>query len=140
MKFKSTLATFVSALVLTSTAFAIQSSPKVCPSVSAIQAEGMTMAAEMVEGLYLTYNLSHYDTPLNWAFIIGPVNATSDESALEEGNQQLTTLSGTPSPEESGGAWACEYNTASDELVAVAILADETLSPMKMGQYLRRAR
>lgn len=139
MMFKSKLTTFVGALVLAGSSFAAQDKPDACPSMTAVQAEGMTMSAEILEGMYLTYNLSHYDTPSNWVFIMGPVNAESDETALAESNQILATLSGTPSPEEDGeNGWLCEYDTGSQDLSAFAIQADDAISPLKLSRYLRK--
>lgn len=138
MMFKTKLAAFVGALILAGSSFAIQDKPDACPSMASIQAEGMTMSAEILEGLYLTYNLSHFDTPANWAFVMGPVAADSDDMAIEQSNELLTTISGNPSPkQDSEDTWVCEYNTGSQELGAFAILTDEVLSPLKMSRYLR---
>ncbi len=139
MMFKSKLATFVGALVLAGSSFAIQDKPESCPSITAVQAEGMTSSAEIIEGLYLTYNLSHFDTSSNWVFVMGPVAAETDEMAIEESNQLLTTISGTPTPtQDEEDTWICEYNTGSQELAAFAILTDDAISPFKMGRYIRR--
>lgn len=139
MMFKSKLATFVSALVLASSVFAAQDKPDVCPGMSAIQAEGMTNAAEILEGLYLTFNLSHYDTPSNWVFIMGAIIAESEDKALEESNQILSTMSGSPTPVDDGeGSWICEYETSNPDVSAFAVQADDMISPLKMSRYLRK--
>ncbi|RUR20645.1 DUF4949 domain-containing protein [Legionella sp. km535] len=139
MMFKSKLATFVSALVLASSVFAAQDKPEICPGMAAVQAEGMTNAAEILEGLYLTFNLSHYDTSSNWVFIMGAINADSEDIAIEESNQILSTMSGSPTPEDDGeGSWICQYETNVPEVSAFAVQADDMISPLKMSRYLRK--
>jgi hypothetical protein len=139
MMFKSKLATFVSALVLAGSAFAVQDKPDVCPGMPAIQSEGMTNAAEILEGLYLTFNLSHYDTPSNWVFIMGAITAESEDRAIEESNQILSAMSGSPTPEDDGeGSWVCQYETNNPDVSAFAVQADDMISPLKMSRYLRK--
>lgn len=139
MMFKSKLATFVSALVLAGSTFASTEKPAGCPNMTALQSEGLTMAAEILDGMFITYNLSHYNTPSNWVFIMGPVAAASNDNALEEGNKILSTLSGTPDPEEDeDGSWLCAYETGSEDLAAFAIQTEDMISPLQMNRYLRK--
>lgn len=141
MMFKSRLATLVSALVLAGSAFSMSEGPATCPSLSAVQAEGVTNASMILEGFYLDYNASNFGTDNNWFLIMGPIEAESDEEALEEGNRLLTTLSGSASPEENeNGDWICDYNSGSQELGVFAVLAPQDMSPAKMKQYLPRVR
>lgn len=146
MKFKSRLysnriiATIIGTLVLAGSAFAAEQSPKSCPALSAIRAEGMSNAIELVEGIYLTYNLSYYDTTTNWGFIIGPVKANTDERALRQSNKLLTIMTGSPKPEEDNeGNWICEYQTGNPDISAFAINTDDMISPRNMIRYLRRS-
>ncbi|CAM2731698.1 DUF4949 domain-containing protein [Legionella worsleiensis] len=141
MMFKSKLATFVSALVLAGSVFAAQDKPEKCPGMAALQAEGMTNAAEIIEGLYLTFNLSHYDTPSTWVFVMGPIDANSEDVSLRHSNEILASMSGTSTPEDDGeGSWLCEYQTRAPGVSAFAILADDMISPLKMARYLRKTR
>lgn len=139
MMFRSKLATLLGSLVLAGSALAGTQNTLVCPSINALQAEGLGTAAEILNDFYLTYNMSQFDTNSQWVFMVGPINADSEESALDEGNQMLATLSGNPSPEDVGNdAWACQYEIASQEMVAVAIHADDMMSPLSMSRYLRK--
>ncbi len=139
MMFKSKLATFVGAFVLASSVYAAQEPPDACPSMAAIQSEGMTNAAEILEGLYLTFNISHYDTLSNWVFIMGAIAAESEERSIEESNQLLATMSGAPTPEDDGeGSWVCQYETNDPDIAAFAVQADDMVSPLKMSRYLKK--
>ena len=61
MMLKSKLATFAGALVLAGSAFA-----NVCPDINDIKAEGLSMAELIAPNIYLTYNISTYNTSSNW--------------------------------------------------------------------------
>ncbi|WP_298626487.1 DUF4949 domain-containing protein [uncultured Legionella sp.] len=139
MMFKSKLAIFFGTLIFASSVLAGQDKPDVCPDMPAIQSEGMTNAAEILEGFYLTFHVSHYETPSNWVFIMGGITAESEERAIETSNQILSTMSGSPTPENDGqGSWVCQYATNTPELSAFAVQADDMLSPVKMSRYLRK--
>ena len=139
MMFKLRLAGFVCALVLASSAYTFHDkSPTACPSMGAIQAEGVTLAAEVLDERYVTYHISHYDTPATWVFIMGPVLANSGSDALMQSNAILTTLSANPTPEEDeDNTWICNYYFGSDAFTVVAIQADDMISPTQMRHYLR---
>jgi hypothetical protein len=140
MMFKSKLATFVGALVLAGSSFAAQGVPQSCPGINAIQSEGLPNAGEIFQGMYLAYNVSNYATPSNWVFIMGPVMADSEEMALESSNDLLATMSGTPEPQnDNEGNWICEYDTGEPNVAALAIQADDMISPLNMARFLRRA-
>lgn len=138
MMFKTKLATLVGALTLATSAFAAHQAPEACPSVSAIQNEGLSMSIEVMQDMYLAYNLSRYNTESNWVFVIGIINAESDDEALDEGNENLSTLTGAPTPEEEDGSYICEYDTGSQDLAAFAIQADDMVSPLKMTHYFKK--
>lgn len=140
MMFKSKLAAFIGAVVFAGLSFAKPSIPVICPGMPAVQAEGFTLSMEVFQGIYITYNTSHYDTSSNWVFFLGPISARSDESALIQGNQILSTLNpGKTLPQEDEeGSWYCQYETGIESLSAVAVQVDGMISPFKMNQYLRK--
>lgn len=139
MKFHSKLAIFISSLIMVGSSFAFQGQPSACPSMASLQSEGMINSAEILEGMYLTYTQSHYDTNSSWVFIMGPIMAESDEIAVSESNQFLTTMSGNPEPiQDEEGNWTCEYDTNNQELSAFAIQTEEQMSPGRMNRYLKK--
>lgn len=139
MKLKSRLIAFAGALVMAGSSFAAFEGPTACPSVGAIKAEGLVMAEIMMNGIYLTYNLSPYDTTENWLFVIGPVMSDSDDEALDEGNKMLDKLSGTPIPQNiEDESWACIYNIGYENTFAVAFQSDSMLSLSKVKHYLNK--
>lgn len=132
MMFKSKLVCFIGAVSLSSSVFALHQKPEVCPNISAIQAEGVTKAVDSQENIYYTFNQSNYNTEVNWVFIIGPIQSNSPKTAINEGNKLLSTVSGNPEPkEEEDGAWVCDYETNSSDLVAFAVLTDENIVPLR---------
>jgi len=140
MMFKSKLATLTGALVLASSTFAMTEKPMACPSLVAIQGEGVTMASEILGDLYLTYNTSNYGTPNDWYFIMGPVSAQSEANALEKANKVLKTMSSIPFPQsDEDGNWVCEYPTGSQDLEAIAVHPQGTMSPIKMRQFIQHS-
>lgn len=132
---------FLSALAITSSAFALQEKqPAACPSMNSVKAEGVTLAAEVLDERYVTYNISHYDTSSTWVFIMGPLSAESGNDALVRSNAILATLSADPVPEEDeDNTWICNYYFGSDAFAAVAIQADDMVSPLRMSYYLRHS-
>lgn len=139
MMFRAKLATLLASLVLAGSALAGTQHTLACPSIHALQAKGLHAAAKIPNDFYLTYNRSNYTTDAQWLFMIGPINADTEENALGEGNKILSTLSGNPSAEDVGDkTWACEYQLASPNMLAVAIHADVMPSPQSMSHYLRK--
>lgn len=102
MMLKTQLTAFIGAVILAGSSLANPIKPEVCPSVPSIQSEGMSMSSEILEGMYITYNLSHYNTSSSWVFIVGPIAAENDDMALAESNKLLSTMSGSPHPEDDG--------------------------------------
>lgn len=126
MKLNAKLLSLIGALVMTSSAFASfgNLSPKACPNVSAIQAEGVSMALELFPRMFLTYQFSDYGTPHNWFFAVGFFKQEKEADAITEGKKSLSSLTGNPKPllnEE--GYWLCDYDIGNN-LAAVAIYAD----------------
>jgi len=136
MMFKSKLVTFAGALILAGSAFASQQQG--CPDINDIKAEGLNMAEQIAMGYYATYNISHYNTDYSWGFIIGPVEANDEESALEGANFILSEMTAPGVPDQN----LCEYDTGISNMLAVAIRDDDqgNISPMKFKQYLKHVR
>lgn len=90
MMFQSKLATFFGALILAGSAFASQQGA--CPDINVIKAEGLPMAEEIGMNYYLAYNISDYSTSSVWGFFIAPIEADSEEGALEASNEVLSMM------------------------------------------------
>lgn len=137
---KSKLAVFLSSAILAGSVFAsAESRPEACPSIAVIQAEGITMGYEIMTDLYAGISSSHFDTPENWIFTIGPLNVVSEVEAIAQGNQYLPTVSGNPMPKEHDGVWYCRYESGASEYQAMAFQADEPISPSKFKHYLNKS-
>ena len=137
--FKSRLAAFVSTLIIAGSSFAYHKTIDVCPSLASIQAEGISQAEEIFPQFYVGYNINTFDTQANWAFLMGPIAAESEEMALDASNELLVTMSGSPVSQEDGDSWICEYNTNTPGVVAYAIMADDMVSPRQLSKYLNKA-
>ncbi|MBN9226944.1 MULTISPECIES: DUF4949 domain-containing protein [Legionella] len=130
------LSTFAAALVLAGSAFAIDTG---CPDLSAIQAEGITMADLIGNDYYISYSLSNFGTSSNWGFAIGPVQADSDEDALDTSNQILNNMTTPGFPLElDRDVLVCLYDTGNPYIYSIAV-RDYAISPMKLKQYLQKA-
>lgn len=133
---RSKLATFIGAIILAGSAFAGQES--VCPDINAIKAEGMTMAEELGPNIYLTYNISNYNSESLWGFIIAPLEGDSDDVVLEAANEILSSMSAPGVPEQHNGAIICDYNTGRQDVFAAAINTDEPITPMRLKHFFKR--
>ena len=131
------LAAFAGALTLAGSVFAAKPA---CPSIDTIKSEGLSMASELMENIYLTFHMSTYNSDNSWVFILGPVESDSEEGALDGGNMVLSTMNSQGVPEEDQDMYGCVYETGSQDFGAAAILADQQMSPMRMRQFLRHAR
>lgn len=140
MKFKSKVATFIGALALVGSTFASQGQPTACPSMSSLQSEGVGAATEIFSNTYITYNISAYDTSNSWIFVMGPIDAETDEDAISDSNDILSTMSGSAVPEmdDNYGSWFCEYETGDPDFFALAVQADYGFSPLKLSALLKR--
>lgn len=127
--FKAKLAAFAGALILAGTSFA---SPNICPQLSVIQAQEVSMAME-VYGIYAAYQISDFGTDSNWGFIIAPVDGDSEEDAIENANDILSNMSapGVSTSEEG----VCSYDTGIPDVYAFAI-QDDFQTPMKLRQHI----
>ncbi|USQ12793.1 DUF4949 domain-containing protein [Legionella lytica] len=126
--FKAKLAAFTSALILAGTTFA---SSEVCPDLSAIQAEGFSMSMQ-VYGVYAAYQISDFGTDENWGFVMAPVEADSEEEAVENANDILNSMTAPGVLIDTG---VCNYDTGVPDVYAVAI-QDEFPTPLKLRQHI----
>ena len=134
---RSKLAAFAGALLLAGSAFAAQQ--EACPDINEIQAEGLSMAEEIGPNIFISYNISVYNTPSIWGFVLAPVEGESDEVALEAANEILSTMSAPGVPEQHGNAMICTYDTGRQDVFAAAIKDDGQISPLKLKQYFKSA-
>ncbi|CAM2757974.1 DUF4949 domain-containing protein [Legionella worsleiensis] len=137
MMLKSKLAAFAGALILAGSAFAGQTS--LCPNINDIKAEGIYMAEEIEFDMYITYNISNYNTRSIWGFLIAPVQAESAELAIEDANRILSTMSAQGVPEQHGDAIICDYDTGRQDVIAVAINDAQQITPMKLKYFFKKA-
>lgn len=139
MMFRSKFAAFFATIVFSITAYATPFNlPPVCPSLSSIQAEGLTDPMEVWDGMFITYHFSNYDTDDLWAFFMGPVAVDTENEALDLTNEALAQMSGEGIPErDKDGEWFCLYEPAGDVMAAMAIRADNPVSTSKMRQIIQ---
>jgi hypothetical protein len=138
MMFKSKIATLISALILSGSGFALSQTP--CPNINDIKAEGLTITEEMGANIYISYNISAYNTPSIWGFIMAPINSESDIEALDESNNILKEMTAPGVPDQIGSTTLCTYDTGRQDVYAGAIKDDSgQITPMKLKQYIRRA-
>jgi hypothetical protein len=130
MMFRAKCAAFASALILAGTTFASQ---QVCPELTAIQAEGISMSME-IYGIYAAYQISNFNTDSSWGFVIAPIVGDSEEDAVANANDILSEMTAPGVVLEKG---VCSYDTGLNDVYALAI-QDENPSPMKLRQYIRR--
>jgi hypothetical protein len=124
--------------MLAGSAFSAQ--PAICPDINDIQAEGLTMAEEIGPDLYISYNISPYNTPSMWGFIIAPVVGDSAEVAIDIANDILSTMTAPGVPEQDRNTLVCLYDTGRQDIYAAAINTDDgQISPMKLKQYFLKA-
>ncbi|RUR06178.1 DUF4949 domain-containing protein [Legionella sp. km772] len=134
----SKLTTAVSALLLAGSVYAGQ--VQLCPDINDIKMEGMSMAEPIMNNLFFSYNLSNYNTSTNWGFVIAPIEADSEEMAIDRANEVLDGMSSPGIPEEADDELVCVYNTGRQDILAAAINADHMISPSKLKQYIQKRR
>lgn len=124
--FRRILIGALSAITLVSVIHAKQNPMPLCPSASAIQSVGVSMAAELMPGFYLGMEMNNYVMDQEWAFAIGPVPAHNEGEALAAANEKLRALSGPLySEEDNEGVKICLYEVVNDpEIVAIAASGD----------------
>lgn len=126
---KSKLTAFAGALILAGTTFASQ---EVCPELSAIQTEGISMSME-IYGIYAAYNISNYNTDSSWGFIMAPFT-TDAEEVVDTANEILSEMTAPGVLLQEG---VCQYETGNPDLYALAV-QDAFPTPAKLKQYIRR--
>ncbi|KTC78994.1 hemin binding protein Hbp [Legionella cherrii] len=130
------LSTFAAALVLAGSAFAIDAS---CPDLSALQAEGISMAEQIGNDYYIGYSMSNFGSSSEWGFAIGPVQADADEDAVDASNQILNNMTTPGFPLElDENVLVCLYDTGNPYVYSIAVRG-YAISPMKLKQYLLKA-
>lgn len=131
------LVSLLGAVLLTGSVYASQEQS--CPNINDIKAEGVSMAEEIMANLFLSYNISNYNTQSTWGFVMAPIDANSNEEAIEISNKVLEGMSSPGIPEESdGNDFVCLYNTGRQDMVAAAINADHMISPSKLKHYIQK--
>lgn len=141
MMLKSRIINLFGALVIAGSASAAHQDPDMgaCPSVEAIQSEGLTMVQSIYQNGFLTYHQSEYDTDKPWIFVVGIFEAESEDEALDQGNEALVNLSGNPGPTpDDENNTICFYDI-DDEHIAVAVTTENGfLSPLKLRSYFQK--
>ena len=129
--FKLKHVAFVSLLALSSVVFANQ---EVCPELSDIQAEGLSIPIVFDLG-YGVFQMSNYNTDTNWVFGIAPIEADSEEELIETANDILSSMFAPGVPEPLEDKNLCTYDTGVDGVFAVAFESN-FFSPMQFKQMM----
>ncbi len=139
MMFIKTIASTVSAFVLAGSVYAGQN--QVCPSLDDIKAEGITMSERIAMNLFFAYNISSYNLDGVWGFVIAPIEADSNDEAIENANDVLNTMTGSGSVEENEeNQLICMYNTGNPDLMAAAVKTDMMMSPNQLRKIAQKMR
>lgn len=89
--------------------------PTACPKVDMIKkTRFMGIDEDKDDNLYVAYQISKYETPATWAFIMGVPSdqATTKGDAMNKAKAALATLSGNPTPmatNSENNQWYCLY-------------------------------
>ncbi|MFT4058043.1 MAG: DUF4949 domain-containing protein [Legionella sp.] len=132
MTFRAKLVAFASALVFAGATFASQEN--VCPKLGTIQDEGLSLALPIFGNFFAAGQLSNFNMDSIWAFAIAPVEADSEDDAINTGND---ILSGMNAPGVVLDKGFCVYDTGNPDTFAVAI-EGEMFPIMKIKQYIHR--
>lgn len=125
MMLKSRVTGFISAMVIAGSAAAHLPMPPKCPSADAIKQEGVSMIIDWDINVYVTTQISTFDTNQRWFFSLGFIEADSKRAALKIGNKLLINMSGNPVPEQNNNdAWVCNYHMNGDYR-AFALITDD---------------
>ncbi|KTD61253.1 DUF4949 domain-containing protein [Legionella spiritensis] len=110
-----------------------------CPDAGAIKAQGLSMAEQLLPGMYIAYDVGQYNTEGFWFFGIGPVEAEDENAALVSGNKSLTTLSGQPTAEQDeDGNIYCAYSLSDANMQAYAVEISGSLSKARFRHYFHK--
>jgi hypothetical protein len=125
-------------LFLTDT-YALHPKPDTCPEIVDVQKEGMTKTDQVQLNIFMTYTLNHFNTPISWLFLMGPIHEASANGALSKGNHILASISATPEPTYDGdNGWICLYPTGVKDIAAFAIQTDDMLSAVQLKDFLKK--
>lgn len=138
MMFHNKFAAIAGALLLAGSVFAGQS--QLCPDINSIKAEGLNMAEKISANVFLTYNISTYSTNDVWGFVIAPIVSDTEETAIDQANNILSTMSSPGIPDEEDGEIVCLYDTGRPDVIAAAINTEGMISPSKLKQYIRKVK
>jgi hypothetical protein len=138
MTFRTKCLALASGLIFAGSIYAGQE--VICPNIDDIKAEGLNMAEQLGTDLFFTYNISEFNTDSSWGFVMAPIEADSAETALEESNELLDTMSAPGVPQEHENEIICEYNTGTQHIMAAAVKNDQGLAISKFKQLIRTMR
>lgn len=127
---RSKLTAFIGAFIITGSVFASQDG--LCPDINDIKAEGISMAEVVAPALYITYNISNYNTTNTWGFIIAPLQGEDEATVIDAANEVLSNMSAPGIPEQHGNAIICDYNTGRNDVFAAAINDTTQITPMSL--------
>lgn len=133
MMFRSKLAVFASTFVLSGFVFAADNI--ICPDIADIKAESMTMVEEIGLDYFITYNVSNYSTNSQWGFAIAPIQADSEDDALNVANDLLNNMTA-PGVLQRKDPTICGYATGENHVLAFAV--EGVTSPIQMRQYVNK--
>lgn len=112
--------------------------PAACPTVDKIVKGSLSGVSEDKEdSLYFAYQISKYNTPATWAFVIGVPfeEATSKGDAMNKAKAALKTLKGTPEPiptDNTNKRWYCMYENDYNYLAV-------SITPLDVSNELARS-
>lgn len=128
------LSTFAAALVLAGSAFANDA----CPNLSDLQAEGISDVQQIGNNYFIGFSINQFNSA-TWGFAIGPVEADTEDDALDASNGILNHMTTPGLPMElDRDTLVCLYDTGNPYVYSIAV-RDYAISPMKLKQYLLKA-
>lgn len=135
--YKQRLISVLASLMLLGSAFAAQDLPD-CPGIASIQSMGVSDSSMISTGSYYTYTTSPFDTGSQWLFAIWPISAVDDTDAIDQSNQLLATLDGSPSAQldTNSNTWFCSYPTPDTNLYALATQLNLGDSRLKLRSFI----
>lgn len=127
------------AVVLASSVHAFSLKPQAaeCPNTADIQAQGLSMAIEIMPEFFMATHMDKYNTDRDWAFAIFPIEAFDEGDALEQANNELASLIGPVDSGEQDGVTACLYAVDNPEHMAMAVELDGIGMLSKIKQKAR---
>ena len=134
MMFCKRIAVFASAFAL---AGSIHAGMIQCPDINEIKVVGINMAGPITPKKYITYSISTYKTNSLWGFVIAPIYAESNDSAISIASEILQTMNTPGVPKERKGESVCLYNTGRQGVLAAAIKTSHMISPSTLMQYIQ---